>query len=317
MTSTFSLFSIHLRRVAETIASISDDKVEGLRLSSSFDNTSLAWKKRFDVDYTLCGCPLPSEPIGKQLKSLLVGHFTFNKGKGKGKGLKGKEKEKGKEGGNTTLSYSELTHPVDHPDVLSASHPSDHDAVRYASRPSKQQQGIVMAMYKRRVKEKEKVWMGSGSSSSSTANSKTGGVSGKAKAKSTPIQPPHLHRHRQHSSQKPSSPTGTSYSYSKAKEAGIKENLDLDSYSYPNGVPVWGSFLFPVPMLFKSTNDGPTSTSSSTLMITPKSPGDASPSPTATRCSLGDPTIAKLPGGCASVSRPPPPLLSSPLVCTY
>jgi len=35
----------------------SDDKVEGLRLSSAFDITCRVWKERFKVQYTHCGCP--------------------------------------------------------------------------------------------------------------------------------------------------------------------------------------------------------------------------------------------------------------------
>ncbi|PPR01105.1 hypothetical protein CVT24_000401 [Panaeolus cyanescens] len=34
-----------------------DDKVEGLRLSSAFDITCKAWKARFGISYTHCGCP--------------------------------------------------------------------------------------------------------------------------------------------------------------------------------------------------------------------------------------------------------------------
>ncbi|KAF9034120.1 hypothetical protein BJ165DRAFT_1320124, partial [Panaeolus papilionaceus] len=36
-----------------------DDKVEGLRLSSSFDTTCKLWKQRFGISYTHCGCPHP------------------------------------------------------------------------------------------------------------------------------------------------------------------------------------------------------------------------------------------------------------------
>ncbi|KAJ3513636.1 hypothetical protein NLJ89_g2838 [Agrocybe chaxingu] len=50
-----------------------DDKVEGLRLSSAFDITCRAWKDRFGVPYTHCGCPIPGagDSIGKRLSRLV------------------------------------------------------------------------------------------------------------------------------------------------------------------------------------------------------------------------------------------------------
>src|SRR5437016_2340500 len=49
----------------------SDDKVEGLRLSSAFDITCRAWKERFKVQYTHCGCPVPGDSIGERLSKLV------------------------------------------------------------------------------------------------------------------------------------------------------------------------------------------------------------------------------------------------------
>ncbi|KAJ7921384.1 hypothetical protein B0H13DRAFT_1604569 [Mycena leptocephala] len=53
----------------------SDDKVEESQLASSFDLTCGAWKNRFGVQYTCCGCPLPGKTIGQRLAHL-VGHGT-------------------------------------------------------------------------------------------------------------------------------------------------------------------------------------------------------------------------------------------------
>uniref|UniRef100_A0A8H8CLD4 Uncharacterized protein n=1 Tax=Psilocybe cubensis TaxID=181762 RepID=A0A8H8CLD4_PSICU len=85
-----------------------DDKVEGLRLSSAFDITARAWKDRFGVQYTYCGCPTVGDTIGERLL-----HAIEHKSKAKAK--------------STTL----LIPPTDQPDALSATHPSDHNSVRF------------------------------------------------------------------------------------------------------------------------------------------------------------------------------------------
>ncbi|KAJ7119045.1 hypothetical protein C8R44DRAFT_625746 [Mycena epipterygia] len=76
-----------------------DDKVEESQLASSFDITCRAWKSRFSVQYTHCGCPLPGDTIGQRL-SRLVRHGT--------------------------TSY--LVPPA-RDSLLAATHPSDHNAV--------------------------------------------------------------------------------------------------------------------------------------------------------------------------------------------
>ncbi|KAF8185116.1 hypothetical protein BJ912DRAFT_1060663 [Pholiota molesta] len=88
-----------------------DDKIEGLRLSSAFDMTCTAWKERFNVQYTYCGCPLPGDTIGKRL-SRVVGIYA------------------------PPPPASHLM-PFDNPDLLSATHPSDHNAVRFQSANSR------------------------------------------------------------------------------------------------------------------------------------------------------------------------------------
>jgi hypothetical protein len=84
---------------------LSDDKIEGLRLSSAFDMTCRSWKSRFNVNYTHCGCPIPGETIGKRLFRLI--------------------------GMQTTSNGSSVLVPEDRADLLSATHPSDHNAVRF------------------------------------------------------------------------------------------------------------------------------------------------------------------------------------------
>ncbi|KAF8905840.1 hypothetical protein CPB84DRAFT_1960342 [Gymnopilus junonius] len=85
-----------------------DDKVEGLRLSSAFDITCRAWKSKFNVEYTHCGCPIPGKSIGERLSRMVKLH-------------------------NDNGPPSHLL-PYDRPDLLSATHPSDHNAVRFAAK---------------------------------------------------------------------------------------------------------------------------------------------------------------------------------------
>ncbi|KAF8967533.1 hypothetical protein BDZ97DRAFT_1916819 [Flammula alnicola] len=82
-----------------------DDKVEGLKLSSAFDITCQAWKERFNVQYTHCGCPVPGTSIGQRLSRLIKIYAP--------------------------PPPSHLTPFSDRPDLLSATHPSDHNAVRF------------------------------------------------------------------------------------------------------------------------------------------------------------------------------------------
>ncbi|KAF7375454.1 hypothetical protein MSAN_00433300 [Mycena sanguinolenta] len=52
-----------------------DDNVAESKLSTSFDQTRRAWKDRFGVEYTPCGCPLSGKTVGQRLAQL-VGHGT-------------------------------------------------------------------------------------------------------------------------------------------------------------------------------------------------------------------------------------------------
>ena len=104
----------------------SDDKVEGLRLSSAFDITCRAWKERFKVQYTHCGCPVPGDSIGEQLSKLIK-------------------------------LYSPQPHllPFDRPDLLLATHPSDHNAVRFIPQ-TQRARVITLALYARMGLKKRK-----------------------------------------------------------------------------------------------------------------------------------------------------------------
>ncbi|KPV73509.1 uncharacterized protein RHOBADRAFT_54728 [Rhodotorula graminis WP1] len=48
-----------------------DDKVEEGALATGFDVTARAWKSRFGVPYSTCGCPLPSQPPLSRLSAKL------------------------------------------------------------------------------------------------------------------------------------------------------------------------------------------------------------------------------------------------------
>ncbi|KDQ09220.1 hypothetical protein BOTBODRAFT_534573 [Botryobasidium botryosum FD-172 SS1] len=45
-----------------------DDRVDEERLSSSFDMTSQAWRRRFGVPYNVCGCPQPAPGVSEKVK---------------------------------------------------------------------------------------------------------------------------------------------------------------------------------------------------------------------------------------------------------
>ncbi|KAF6750994.1 hypothetical protein DFP72DRAFT_817051 [Ephemerocybe angulata] len=88
-----------------------DDKVDGIRLSSAFDLTCRAWKDRFGIDYTHCGCPLPGTTIGQRLSRLISSQ--------------------------PHSPPSQLIPPPSRPDALSATHASEHNSVSFTSRNKK------------------------------------------------------------------------------------------------------------------------------------------------------------------------------------
>ena len=112
----------------------SDDKVEGIRLSSAFDITCKAWKDRFGVDYTHCGCPVPGNSIGQRL-SQMIGLRRYS----------------------TSSSQPSPSHllPPDRSDLLSATHPSDHNAVQFVA-ANERAHKVAVRRYESMIKKKEK-----------------------------------------------------------------------------------------------------------------------------------------------------------------
>ncbi|KAF5385031.1 hypothetical protein D9615_001238 [Tricholomella constricta] len=102
-----------------------DDKVEESRLSSAFDITFRAWKMRFGLPYTYCGCPLPGDTIGQKLVRLV-------------------------------FKVTRMPHllPPDQSNAHEATHPSDHNAVfvyhRWQSHRNREKQQKKLARRKKR-----------------------------------------------------------------------------------------------------------------------------------------------------------------------
>ncbi|KAG5642977.1 hypothetical protein DXG03_001825 [Asterophora parasitica] len=80
-----------------------DDKVEEDALATAFDITCRAWKDRFNIPYTHCGCPLPGQTVGQRLSRLVANYKKSDP------------------------SY--LVPPAGREDLRAATHPSDHNAV--------------------------------------------------------------------------------------------------------------------------------------------------------------------------------------------
>ncbi|KAG5636120.1 hypothetical protein H0H81_009052 [Sphagnurus paluster] len=104
-----------------------DDKIEEAALSDAFNATSSAWKKRFKVPYTHCGCPIPGQSIGKKLTFLRATQLHSNK-------------------------VPPYLVPLDHPAALSGSHPSDHNAVFLFHR-----RNAGLAAQQKRIEESKKL----------------------------------------------------------------------------------------------------------------------------------------------------------------
>lgn len=121
-------FYLSLQRTL--IGTSSDDKVEGIRLSSAFDVTERAWKERFGVQYTYCGCPAPGNTIGERLLRA-IGHKS------------------------QTTASSQLI-PINRTDTLAATHPSDHNSVRFVAH-TEQAHKVKTQKYDNLIKEKTKV----------------------------------------------------------------------------------------------------------------------------------------------------------------
>ncbi|KAF9034118.1 hypothetical protein BJ165DRAFT_1514086 [Panaeolus papilionaceus] len=111
-----------------------DDKVEGVRLSSAFDNTCKLWKHRFGIPYTHCGCPHPGQKaedlkdpfsIGSRISRML----SFSSSNSSAEGPSRLESQQ------PQRTFKNLLIPsTDRPDAMIATHPSDHNAVRFTSK---------------------------------------------------------------------------------------------------------------------------------------------------------------------------------------
>lgn len=105
-----------------------DDKVEETALSNGYDATAKAWKSRFGVPYSVCGCgpvETPSSAGGGLKFSKLLSSSSSKAGSG------------------STLSADQakaialvvsnarpdLLSTEDSPDAVQATHPSEHDSV--------------------------------------------------------------------------------------------------------------------------------------------------------------------------------------------
>ncbi|KAL0564519.1 hypothetical protein V5O48_017528 [Marasmius crinis-equi] len=108
-----------------------DDKVETNKLSTSFDDTSRAWKKRFGQCYTHCGCPKPGDTMGMKL------HHVLDLG--------------------GSSNDAALTPPNDTDKVLDGTHRSDHPAVyaRNALDEAEKQRLVRVAKYEKRVRKED------------------------------------------------------------------------------------------------------------------------------------------------------------------
>ncbi|KAL0567370.1 hypothetical protein V5O48_014618, partial [Marasmius crinis-equi] len=108
-----------------------DDKVETNKLSTSFDDTSRAWKKRFGQCYTHCGCPKPGDTMGMKLNQVVYfGSFPKDE---------------------------ILTPPNDTDKVLDGTHRSDHPAIyaRNALDEAEKQRLVRVAKHEKRVRKED------------------------------------------------------------------------------------------------------------------------------------------------------------------
>ncbi|KAG6849697.1 hypothetical protein H0H93_006205 [Arthromyces matolae] len=108
-----------------------DDRIEENALSNAFEMTCRAWKDRFGLPYTHCGCPLPGTTIGQRITRLVL----FMK-----------------------QERSYLV-PLPREDLRAATHPSDHNAIflwqsKHAGLDRQDQRRSLF--YKRKHRDEEK-----------------------------------------------------------------------------------------------------------------------------------------------------------------
>ncbi|KAG8926326.1 hypothetical protein FRC01_009006 [Tulasnella sp. 417] len=107
--------SLHSRKLTDLIGIVPDhdDKVNQGALSDAYDRTAEAWKTRFGVPYSLCGCLPPDNSSGSSGSS-----FSLFSKKGKSKSTLEKLIENAR---------TDLLSPSD--EAAEQTHPSDHHAV--------------------------------------------------------------------------------------------------------------------------------------------------------------------------------------------
>ncbi|KAH8930192.1 hypothetical protein BT69DRAFT_989039 [Atractiella rhizophila] len=91
-----------------------DDKVDENTLSTSFDVTARAWKERFGVPYSTCGCMLPEDSLSSKLKNKLRRSKSVNAA--------------------DSSSADNLIHSSNIEESTST-HPSDHNSIRLVNHP--------------------------------------------------------------------------------------------------------------------------------------------------------------------------------------
>lgn len=83
-----------------------DDKVEETALSSGYDATAQAWRKRFGVPYSVCGCAPPPSSVASKLSSIFRSKSS-----------------------SSTLDNTRSDLVSIEPSEVDATHPSEHDGV--------------------------------------------------------------------------------------------------------------------------------------------------------------------------------------------
>lgn len=209
----------------------SDDKVEGLQLSSAFDITCEAWKvnfrfevfgihkrliqktqqERFHIPYSHCGCPIPGDSIGSKLVRLI----------------------------SNSENVAPPSHllPFNRPDLLSATHPSDHNAVHFQSK-SKVAHKLATRKYESLARKREHdMQKAAEKAAKQAAKDNSGKVDRKRPVYLSTLDPPHLQTSpRNRNSRDQNSNERSLYGYG------------YGGYGYGFGYPF--PFLVPVPLFY-------------------------------------------------------------------
>ncbi|KAF8804298.1 hypothetical protein BYT27DRAFT_7107670, partial [Phlegmacium glaucopus] len=191
-----------------------DDKVEGLQLSSAFNITCEAWKARFHVQYSHCGCPIPGDSIGSKLVRLIASAENL-------------------------VPPSHLL-PFNRPDLLSATHPSDHNAVHFQS-TNKRAHKLAMRKYESLARKREHdIQKAAEKAAKQAAKNNSGKVDRKQPAYLSTLHSPHLQT-SPHPQNSPHLRT------SRDQNSGTNAR---SAYGYGYGYGYGYPFLVPVPIFY-------------------------------------------------------------------